>query len=106
MITDHDAERCLDYIRDTAALYAQAKADRVYLEQFRKSKKAILVRECSGTIQERDSYAYAHREYQELLLGLKEAVHEEERLKWLLIGAQAKLDAWRTMSANERKATK
>jgi hypothetical protein len=33
--------RCLDFLRDNAPAYAKAKAERVYMEEFRKSKKAI-----------------------------------------------------------------
>ena len=56
--------------------------------------------------QERD--AYAHAEYVELLKGLKEAVAIEEKLRWDLIAAQARVDIWRTEQANlriEGKAT-
>ena len=36
-------EKAINYIRDTAKDYAKAKANRVYLSEFRKSQKAILV---------------------------------------------------------------
>ena len=35
--------RCLDFLRDNAGAMAAAKADRVQLEEFRKSKKALLM---------------------------------------------------------------
>ena len=110
IITDQEATKCLDYIRDNAVKYAQAKANRIYIEQFRKSKKAILMQEAmksisgKSTVQERESYAYAHDDYVELLDGLKTAVEDEEKLKWLLVAAQAKLETYRTISANNRRA--
>jgi hypothetical protein len=50
--------------------------------------------------QERD--AYAHDEYLQLLDGLRAAVEIEEKLRWDLIGAQARVEIWRTQSANDR----
>ena len=97
-----DIEKALEFMRDNSKPLAEAKAQRVYLEQFRKSKKAILVQEVKGTIQERDAYAYAHPEYLALLEGLREAVEEEEKLRWLMVAAQAKVEVWRSQQANNR----
>ena len=102
MITDEDIERANDFIRDNSDALAKAKAERVYLDEFRKSKKAMLIRDASGTVQERESYAYSHAEYIEILNGLKEATHNEEKLKWLMVAAQVKIDTWRTQKASQR----
>jgi hypothetical protein len=101
-----DIFRVLDFIRDHASKYAKAKADRVHLEEFRKSKKALLMRDAelaghkSAVAQERE--AYAHPDYIALLDGLKAAVEQEESLRWLIVAAQAKFEAWRTIEANRR----
>ena len=50
--------------------------------------------------QERD--AYANPEYIELLVGLKEALEVEEKLRWQLIAGQLKVDIWRTEQASNR----
>ena len=98
--------KALDYLRDHAEKFAEAKANRIFLEEFRKTKKATLMRLAehdgvkSAVAQERDSYA--HPEYLELLHGLKAAVAEEERLRWMLIAAQAKIDVWRSLNASNR----
>jgi hypothetical protein len=108
-IMKHDPHDAVDYIIKHARQFADAKAQRVYLEEFRKSKKALLMKqsiEPALGAQERD--AYAHAEYVELLKGLKEAVAIEEKLRWDLIAAQARVDIWRTEQANlrlEGKAT-
>lgn len=99
-IDPHDA---VDYIIKNAGRFAAAKAERVYLEEFRKSKKALLMKasgESSGIGQERE--AYAHPEYIQLLEGLKEAVQVEEKLRWDLVAAQARVEIWRTEQANNR----
>lgn len=102
MINEINIEKALDFIRDNAVALAKAKAERIYLEEFRKSKKAMLIQEKEGTIQERDSYAYAHHDYLQIVEGLKVAVEEEETLKWKMIAAQAKVEVWRTQQANNR----
>lgn len=102
--------KCLDYIRDEAPAYAKAKSERIYLEEFRKSKKALLMRAAelaghkTGAAQERE--AYAHSEYLVVLEGLKAAVEEEETLRWRIVAAQAKIEAWRTIEANRRSEAK
>ncbi|NIT14386.1 MAG: hypothetical protein GTN99_09150 [Candidatus Dadabacteria bacterium] len=104
MITDETAEKANDYIRDNSVHYAKAKAERIYLEQFRKSKKALLIQQAPpGTVQDKESYAYAHKEYQELLTGLRVAVEIEETLRWEMVAAQTKIDIYRTQQANTRK---
>jgi len=90
--------------------YAKAKADRIYLEEFRKSKKALLMKDALGkgieaaNAQERE--AYADPEYQILLRGLQEAIEAEETLKWMLEAARMKTDIWRTEQANIRLEVK
>jgi hypothetical protein len=99
-------EHALSFMRDKSAEHAKAKANRVYLEQFRKSKKAILMIEAEQngkkTGQEREAYAYAHAEYAELLQGLRIAVEQEETYKFQLKAAEARIEIWRTQQANQR----
>ena len=83
--------------------FAKAKAERVYLEEYRKSLKAILMKrslETAVNAQERE--AYSDPEYLQLLQGIKEATEIEEKLRWDLIGAQARVEIWRTEQANNR----
>ena len=103
-IDPHDA---VDFIYRQAPKYAQAKADRVYLEEFRKSKKALLMRASGeGPISAQERDAYSHSEYIALLDGLKAAVEAEETLRWGLVAAQARVEIWRTESANNRAMDK
>lgn len=102
-IEDTDIEKALDWLRDTAGEAAEAKANRVYLEEYRKSLKAILMKEHkqeSGIIQERN--AYSDPRYIEHLAALKDAVFRDEKMKFLRVGAEAKIEAWRTASSNYR----
>ena len=102
-----DPHEAVDYILKNGKMFAKAKAERVYLEEYRESLKAILMKRSMETAigaQERE--AYAHPEYSELLKGLKEAIEIEEKLRWDLIGAQARVDIWRTEQANNRNEMK
>ena len=99
----HDPHQAIDYIIKHGQKFADAKAQRIYLEEFRKSKKALLMQasmETTVNAQERD--AYAHPEYIELLKGIRDAVEIEEELRWKLIAAQARVDVWRSEQANLR----
>ena len=103
MSEDRDPHKAVDYILKHAALFAKAKAERTYIEEYRKSLKSILMKRSMETAigaQERD--AYAHPEYVQLLDGLKEAVLIEERLKWDITAATLRVEIWRTEQANNR----
>ena len=103
MSEDRDPHKAVDYILLNGKNFARAKSERIYLEEYRKSLKSILMKrsmEKSLGAQERE--AYAHEEYLQLLNGLKAAIEGEEKLRWDLIGAQARVDIWRTEQANNR----
>lgn len=95
--------KVLDFIRDNAQPYAQAKANLLYLTEFRKTKKALLMIESDAKTESgKESYAYAHDEYIEHLKALAMALQESERLRWLMVGAEAKIEVWRSLEASAR----
>ena len=100
-------DTAVDHILKNAGNFAKAKSERVYLEEFRKCKKAILMAQSpEPTAVAREQWAYSHSEYLELIVGLKNAVEVEEKLRWELIAAQARIDIWRTRQANNRMIEK
>lgn len=102
-ITDVEIDKALDYLRDNARDAAQAKADRVYVEEFRKVIKATLMKEhgsLSAVLQERE--AYADPRYLQHLEAIREAVQADEHHRFLRGAADAKIGAWQTQSANHR----
>ena len=61
IMTEIDPQKAVDYLRDNAEKYAEAKASRVYLEEFRKSKKSLLMLQSDEKTQAgKEAYAYAH----------------------------------------------
>jgi hypothetical protein len=95
--------KALDYIRDNAEQFAIAKANVVYMTEFRKTMKAILMNECTAKTQsEKESFAYAHPNYIKHLDALREAIEKAEHLRWLMIGAEAKIEVWRSLESSAR----
>ena len=102
-----DPNAAVDAIIKMAPEYAKAKAERIYLEEFRKSKKALLMQEdTTGPISAQERDAYAHQDYIDLLNALRTAVEREEELRWKLIAAQARVEVYRTMEASARMEMK
>ena len=101
-----DVEERAQFIRDNAGAYGNAKGRRTYLDEFRKSKKALLMKDAlrkgveAANAQERE--AYADPEYRELLEGLACAIEEEETLKWKIEAARLDIEIWRTRQATAR----
>lgn len=99
--------KCLDYIRDNAKKYAQAKGRRVQIEEFRKVLKAkLMATQLGEPVNAREIYAYSHPDYEELLLGLQAAIEEEENLRWKIEAARLKVNVWQSLGANQRAENK
>lgn len=95
--------KALDFIRDNASAYAEAKANVIYMTEYRKSLKAILMAECLAETQSaKEAFAYAHPKYVLHLEALKTAVSEAERLRWLMVAAEAKIEVWRSLESTAR----
>jgi hypothetical protein len=102
-----DPHEAVDYILVHGKRFAKARAERTYIEEYRKSLKAILMKRSSEkaiAAQERD--AYAHPEYLQLLDGLRAAVEVEEKLRWDLIGAQARVEIYKVQEYTKRQEMK
>lgn len=102
-----DINDAVDYLYTHGKKYAEAKAHRTYLEEFRKSRKSILMKEAllnqvAKSSAAAEMEAYAHQSYIQLLEGLRAAVEREEELRWGLISAQARIDVWRSNEASNR----
>ena len=103
IITDDDVQKALDYLRTNAPKAAQARANKVYMEEYRKVVKADLIVRCVNmTILEKESYAYNHDNYRNHLEALKDAVYQDELNRWGMVAATSIIEAWRTYNANRR----
>ena len=90
-------DKAVDYLRDHASDYAVAEAQLVYMTELRKTVKAQLMKdyEVQGhkTTAAQEREAYADQKYVEHLLALQQATEQRERTRWLMIAAQARIEA-------------
>jgi len=107
MIDPNDA---IDFMIANSKKYAQAKANRIYVEEYRKVMKAELCKQAlvagieAVNAQERE--AHSDPAYKSHLEAIRSAVEEEERLRWMMVAAQARIDVWRSMEASNRALEK
>ena len=98
-----DPHEAVNFLIKNAEAYAKAKANVVYLTEYRKTVKAIgFQRSLKNTVAEKEADAYTTEGYKDCCKGLKEAVEEAERLRWMLVAAQARIDVFRTLEASNR----
>ncbi len=98
-----DAERAVNYIRKHAMQYSIAKAHRIYMEEFRKTLKAQLMKKSGeNAVNAQEREAYAHPEYVEHLKAIRESVTKEEYLRWKIVAAEAMIEVWRSQEATKR----
>lgn len=99
-------ERRLHELRELASKYAKAEATRTHIEEFKKSKLAMLMkaaeREGYQTAAAQEREARAHPQYVELLDGLKAATEQAEECRWMLKIAEMGAELWRTQQASLR----
>ena len=102
-LTFETAEKCLDFLRETAEPFAAWKARRIFMEKRLKTIQAI-EGERSGetTASGKERAGLASVAFQEGTRELEEATYHEILLSALRDAAEAKFEAWRTKNANER----
>ena len=101
--SDEAAQKALDFLRFQAGEAAISRANRIYMEEFRKTIKANCMAastEKTLTAQERD--AYSSPEYIAHLEAMRAAIELDEVHRWKMVAAQATIEAWRTHQANRR----
>jgi len=103
ILTDEEIEKAVEYLKNSSENAAKFKAERIYLDEYRKSLKAILMKEhidLAVSAQERE--AYADPRYINHLKAMKIAIERDEKQRFYRISCEAKIEAWRSMSANIR----
>ena len=99
-------EKRMTELRGLAGEAAKARAEREYLDEFKKSKLAMLMSAAealgASSVAAQEREARKHPEYLSMLDGLREAVETCERCEWELRIALKGADLWQTLQANER----
>lgn len=101
-----DPNDAIDYMIVNAKAYAGAKANRIYVEEYRKTLKAELMKDALSrgyeAVNAQEREAYSHPRYKQHLDDIKTAHELEITLDWKLIAARARVDVWRTQEASNR----
>jgi hypothetical protein len=102
-----DINDAVDYLYTHGRKYAEAKAQKGYLENYTKSlinslSIGFLRDGTAKSMSQAEAMAYAHDSYIVHIGGIKEAVELEEALRWGLVSAQARIDVWRSTEASNR----
>ena len=104
MVTDKDLEKALDYLRDTSEEAAKARANRLYLDDYSRVLRATIMSEhLAEPVNAQERYAYGDIRFRNHLEGLKQAIFEDERFRFLRDAAAVKIEVWRSIQANERQ---
>ncbi len=101
-----DPQKALHNIAKMAPQYAQAKANRIYCEEYRKTLKAQLMQQAErdghNAVNAQEREAYASSGYADHLKALQAAIEIEETLRWKLVAAEAAVEVWRSMESSNR----
>lgn len=107
IISDEQVEQALDYLRDSAKPAAVARAQARTLEKYlgvvEAQQKAVARGLSNAAAQDQ---ARASPEYKQALDAWNEAVRKDGECTMLREAASARIEAWRTMSSNERAGMK
>ena len=103
MISDEQLDRALDYLRDSATQAAQARANRLHLDDYSRVLKATIMAEhLAEPVNAQERWAYSDIRYRNHLEGLKVAIFEDEKHRYLRDAASVKIEVWRSEQANQR----
>ena len=98
-----DPQACLRRMWERAPKLAQARGNLAFVEKFRESLKAQIMRSSDApSIAAKEIEALSHADYIAHIKGLEAATEEYERLRWEMVIDQAAVDVWRTQEASNR----
>ena len=107
MITDQDIEKALEWLAGNGRNSSKARAEREYLDEYKSVLKGQIMREHSNeSLGAQEALAKSDPRYKTHLEAWKEAVERDEYYRWMRVSAEAKIEAWRTQSSNERALSK
>ena len=105
MISPSEARKAVDYLIDSAAEYAAARADQARTENMLRVVKSLAMKASgasSAAAQERE--AYASQEYRDAIDENFAATKDAEKIRALREGAKMKIEAWRSFNSNLKGA--
>ena len=102
-MTEAEAQKAIDYIRDSAPEFAKAKAERTYIENYLKVVKAKeMANSDKKTLGDREIDAYMSADYEMQLRAMRAAVEIEENLKYRMEAAKLRFEHYKIECFNNR----
>lgn len=102
-VTDAEMFDSLNFLRDEDRKISDARARRIIIEEGRKHLKARLInRSEAKAFTQKEQDAYANPEYRALLESLQMAIADDEHYRLQVDHHKARIEVWRSQSANER----
>lgn len=103
MITEQEIDKALAYLRDNAEKDAQARAERLYIEQWLKTVLAQeMAKAGANSVAAAEMGARVSTAYVAALDAYKAAICEDERRRFLRSAAETKIEVYRTQEASNR----
>lgn len=100
---DKEIHAAVDFLANNARAASEARANRLYLEDFTKALKAIIMSEhIEMPVNAQEREAMADQRMLNHLSALKTAIFEDEKNRHLRDAAKVKIEVFRTESANYR----
>ena len=102
-ISDAQMFESLEFLRDDDNEISRARARRIVIEEGRKHLKARLINQSeSKSFVQKEQDAYGNADYRKLLESLQIAIADDEHYRLLVDHHKARIEVWRSQSANER----
>lgn len=103
-ITEDEVEKAVHYLAKSAENFAKWKGRMKFLELHRKSIRAAETLNANGnSMTENKERGEASKAYKDILIEYHEAVYEYELINAYRNAAEAKIEAWRTISSSNRR---
>ena len=105
MITDNEVQTALDYLQNNANEDAQAKANREHMSDYLKvvlAEQTQKFLDAGLSFSAADCKAKTSQEYKNALVNKKTATEEDVRRYFMRQACEARIEAWRTFSSNQR----
>lgn len=103
MISESRVEKALEFLRDSAALYGQARGHAAYCEAQLRRIKALEMVARDGGVGEREAAAYASDAYKQAIEELRNATAESETLRAKRDAAEFTIEVWRSQSSARKQ---
>lgn len=104
MKTEEQAEKAVDYLRDTAKQYGQFCGRMAYAtSNLRRVKALQMIQAPPGSVADRESFAYASDDYKAAMEEEQNATADRETLRAMRDAAEFTFELWRSQNS-ARKA--